>query len=95
MAADSGNPLHHIIRIAAKRQQLTDASALLRKHIQVFQKRAQSSIATLRDLKYKLRPLWLTLPVKHQIKVCVGSDSYGGNISCTARCILFVRAALS
>ncbi len=84
--------MEHIIRIAAKRQQLTDASVLLRKHIQVFQKRAHSAIATLRDLKHKLRPLWLTLPVNHQIKVCVGSDSYGGNISCTARCKLFAPA---
>jgi hypothetical protein len=73
------------VRIAAKRQQLQDASALLRRHSQVFDKRARATMVTLRDLKHTLRPLWLTLPIHHQIKVCVGSDTFGGDIPCNAR----------
>jgi hypothetical protein len=85
--ADVRLPLDDAVRIAAKAHQLSEASALLRKNCQIFEKRARSTMTTLRDLKHKLRPLWLTVPVNHQIKICVGSDTYGGDIPCFARCV--------
>ena len=88
LGADVRLAVDDVIRIAAKRQQLLEACALLRKHVQVFDKRARATIATLRDLKHKFRPVWLTMPIGHQIKICVGSDTYGGNIPCVARCNL-------
>jgi hypothetical protein len=85
--ADVRLPVDDAVRIAAKAHQLSEASALLRKNCQIFEKRARSTMTTLRDLKHKLRPLWLTVPVNHQIKICVGSDTYGGDIPCFARCV--------
>ncbi len=85
ICADVRTTVDDVIRIAAKKQQLDEASILLRKHVQVFEKRARAAIATLREVKHAFRPLWITIPVNHQIKVCVGSDTYGGNISCAAR----------
>jgi hypothetical protein len=85
--ADVRVPVEDAVRIAAKAHQLSEASALLRKNCQIFEKRARSTMTTLRDLKHKLRPLWLTMPVNHQIKICVGSDTYGGDIPCFARCV--------
>jgi hypothetical protein len=85
MPAVIRSPIEDALRIASKRHQLSEACAFLRRQAQVFEKRAKATVATLRDLKLKFRPLWLTLPIQHQIKICVGSDAYGGDISCNAR----------
>jgi hypothetical protein len=79
------NSVDDAVRICAKKQQLIEASVYLRKQCEIFEKRARAAMMTLRETKLKLRPLWLTHPINHQIKICIGSDTYGGVIPCTAR----------